>query len=380
MDEQRLELLRMMPYEDYLKTPEWAEKRKRALEWSQNRCQVCYTSSDLDVHHRTYERRGNEQMSDLIVLCHSCHTLFHAAQRLEHEHPPLQIGNVMQETLMDIEQVYSARVEQKEEQIATGYPDLDALLGGLSGGEVIVLAGREAIGKSTLALNIAYRVAKENQNVVYFSLQHNKTHLLHRFLSSRSHIPSQNLSTGRLVDEDWEGIEQAVNQLGSLPIWIYDNAELSPADIEASLIQLCDEEEQFSVDLVIIDDIHLLGAASSQREKRTQQLYTTLQTLKLLARKYHIPILVTSQVAQPKKPLSQIPQVADLVSPGIIEQVADVICFLHREEVYDPVTARKNIADIIVAKNVHGPLGEIPLFYAPHFFGFTELEIDNSDA
>lgn len=369
LDEKRLQELRTMPYQAYLQTPEWQEKRDQALESAGHRCQLCNSDDSLNVHHRSYERRGNEESSDLTVLCRACHSLFHdRVPTEEQEHGFYPISDIMQKYL---EHTYIDDVNG----IETGYRDLDWLLGGgFQNSDLILLGGRPGFGKTSLALNIALKTAIAGNSVAIFSLEMDKQQLIRRLLSMDSGIDLHRIKNSQFDSEEEKQFFASVRMIGELPIWISD--EISTIDSMRRQLHLLIAVSK-KVDFVIIDYIGLIEPDKyTKRQNSEQQIRAISRSLKLLAREFNIPVLVLCQLSREvERRADKTPQLSDLRDSGAQEQDADVVILMYKEDVYDTYTAKVNLVDVIVAKHRNGPLGETTLYFRKECTAFMDLEI-----
>lgn len=368
LNEKRLQELRTMPYQAYLQTPEWQEKRDQALERSGHRCQLCNSDDSLNVHHRTYERRGNEELSDLTVLCRQCHNLFHDhVPTEEQEHSFHHISDMMQE-------FFDRTDSGKPSGVVTGYMDLDRLLGGgFQKSDLILLGGRPSFGKTSLALNIALRTACAGNSVAIFSLEMDRHQLFNRLVAISSRIDLHHIRTGLLLDEQLDEIILSCGTLADFPIWISD--EIATVDsMRHQLHQLIAASKK--VDFVIIDYIGLIEPDKhTKKQNSEQQIRAISRSLKLLAREFDIPVLVLCQLSREvDKRIDKCPQLSDLRDSGAQEQDADVVLLMYKEDVYNPNTERINLIDVIAAKHRNGPIGEITLCFRKELTQFLDLE------
>jgi len=259
--------------------------------------------------------------------------------------------------------------------VPTGFADLDNILSGLQKSDLIVLAARPSMGKTSLALNVAeYAAVEENIPICIFSLEMSKDQLIDRLLSTRSRVDSWKLRTGNLSEDDFKSIGRAMGILSEAPIYIDDTPAISVMEIRTKARRLLAENK---IGLVIVDYLQLMegrGAPSSEIN-RVQEISDISRALKSLARELNIPVLAISQLSRAVEQRSpQIPQLSDLRESGSIEQDADVVIFIYREGYYDRDSERKNIADILVKKHRNGPVGEIELYFAAENLQFRNLE------
>jgi len=279
------------------------------------------------------------------------------------------VKNMLPETFERIDRLHKNKGELRG--IPTGFDDLDMMLGGLQKSDLVILAARPSMGKTSFALNIALNAATDNnkKTVGIFSLEMSKDQLVDRLISSISHVDSYRLRSGDLREEDFPAIGQAMATLDEAPIFIDDSVGISVMEMRAKARRL---KMEYGLDLIIIDYLQLMGG---NMENRVQEISEISRALKGLARELDIPVVALSQLNRAlemrpdKKPL-----LSDLRESGSIEQDADVVMFVYRDEYYNHDTERKNIADIIVRKHRNGPTGEISLYFSAGQMRFMNLE------
>lgn len=260
--------------------------------------------------------------------------------------------------------------------LSTGFPDLDNILAGLQKSDLIILASRPSLGKSSLALNFALNIAKNEKVAVgIFSLEMSKDQIVDRLISAQSGVDLWRLRTGRLSDEgdesDFIRIQQAMAVLSEAPIYIDDAASSNILQMRAMARRLQAEK---GLGLVIVDYLQLVEPRNSQASV-VQQMSEISRSLKGLARELNVPVLALSQLSRAVEHRTPpIPRLSDLRESGSIEQDADVVMFIHREDRYHPETERKNIADIIIAKHRNGPVGKVELYFDERITSFRSLE------
>lgn len=257
--------------------------------------------------------------------------------------------------------------------IPTGYRGLDNLLAGLQNSDLIILAARPSMGKTSFVLNIAQHVAaKEGIPVGIFSLEMSKEQLIDRLLSSESGIDSWKLRTGNLEDSDFEKINKAMGVLSEAPIFIDDSAMSNVMEMRTKARRLQSEHD---LGLIIIDYLQLMSGRNAGGENRVQEISEISRGLKGLARELNVPVIALSQLSRSVEMRSpKIPQLADLRESGSIEQDADVVMFIYREDYYEKDSERKNIADILVRKHRNGPTGDIELYFAAEQMLFKNID------
>lgn len=392
---ERREELRTMPYEQYLQTPEWQERREQALARAEQRCQVCNTSEGLDAHHRTYERRGNEHSADITVLCRSCHALFHAMQRLKDQPQSFaRAGDLVNERLNESEANQPPPGKAFLPGVPTGYEELDRCLGGMQPGDLLVFAGRPQMRADLFALNIALNAAKQNFSTAFFSLTQTKEQITQQLLSIVSGLYSQYIQYNIVREEDVLRVVEAADLLDEIPLWVCNDVGVSLLDIRTRLFRFLEEQQEMGVDLVIIEGAAFLDAEqSSNRGSSYQQFASTLRSLKLLAREFSVPLLVTYSLSKLGDTSKQAKaQLADIQPAGLVEQFADVISLLDvvwpKREWYgrdafaftfDQEEPIKYMVGIDIAFNRHGPSGELHVYYNEGCGLFRDLEVASDE-
>ncbi|HEX6995186.1 MAG TPA: replicative DNA helicase [Gammaproteobacteria bacterium] len=255
--------------------------------------------------------------------------------------------------------------------ISTGFTDMDRMTAGLQRGDLIIIAGRPSMGKTTFAMNIAENAAiGANVPVAVFSMEMSAEQLSFRMIGSIGRVSQSHLRTGRLTDEDWSRIESAVSMMSNAPIFIDDSAGLTPTDVRARARRLKREQ---GLGLVVVDYLQLMQVTGTT-ENRATEISEISRSLKALAKELDVPVIALSQLNRSvEQRTDKKPVMSDLRESGAIEQDADLIVFIYREEVYDPDTPRKGIADIIIAKQRNGPVGEFHLTFLGEFTKFENL-------
>ena len=263
--------------------------------------------------------------------------------------------------------------------IPTGYKDMDNILAGLQRADLIVLAARPSMGKTALALNLAHNVSvKAGLPVLIFSLEMSKEQLVDRMLAAEADVDAWNLRTGNLSDSDFEKIGQAMGALSEAPIFIDDTPSITVSEMRTKARR---EGHRRELGLIIVDYLQLMsgGTRFSSEGNRVQEISEISRGLKGIARELNVPLLALSQLSRSvENRHPQIPQLADLRESGSIEQDADVVAFIYREEYYNPETDRKNITDIFVKKHRNGPTGAIEIYFDREKQRFSSLDTKHS--
>jgi replicative DNA helicase len=288
----------------------------------------------------------------------------------------------LKQDLVSIESILTESFDRMEELhrnkgalrgIATGYHDLDNMTAGFQRSDLIILAARPAMGKTTLVTNLAYNVATiAKQPVLFFSLEMSKEQLVDRMLADASGVDAWNIRTGNLSDDDFSKISEAMGELAEAPIFIDDTPGLSVLEMRTKARRAMHEHQ---LGLVIVDYLQLMQGNGNSNGNRVQEISEISRGLKLIARELNVPVIGLSQLSRQVESRSpQIPQLADLRESGSIEQDADIVMFIYREAYYNPETERENITDLIIAKHRNGPTGKVELYFHPERLRFMSLD------
>ena len=262
--------------------------------------------------------------------------------------------------------------------VATGFDDLDKRTAGLQAGDLVVIAGRPSMGKTTLALNIAENAAIGHAVATgIFSMEMPKEQVTLRMIGSIGRVDQSHLRSGRLTEEDWTRINSSVSMMSSAPIFVDDAPGLTPTEVRARSRRL---KREHDLGLVIVDYLQLMQVSGST-ENRATEISEISRSLKGLARELNVPVVALSQLNRSVEQRNdKRPVMSDLRESGAIEQDADVIIFIYREEVYDPETIKKGVADIIIGKQRNGPTGMFPLTFKGEYTKFeSHIPDDYSD-
>lgn len=280
------------------------------------------------------------------------------------------IKDVLLSTFERIEQLYNSKGGITG--VPTGFPDLDAMTSGLQPSDLILVAARPSMGKTAFALNIAQNAAiKHKIPVAIFSLEMSKEQLVQRMLCAESNVDSHKLRTGRLDEDDWPKLARAMGPLSEAPIFIDDTPAITCLEIRAKARRLKAEK---GLGLIVIDYLQLI-AGRGQTENRQQEISEISRSLKALARELNVPVLALSQLSRaPDVRSDHRPVLSDLRESGSQEQDSDLVAFLYREDYYNPNTDRKNIAEVIIAKQRNGPTGKVELLWLSQYTKFVSIE------
>jgi replicative DNA helicase len=260
--------------------------------------------------------------------------------------------------------------------VPTGFRDLDQITGGLQRSDLIILAARPGVGKTSLAMSLAYNVATLYQGTVaIFSLEMGREQLVQRLLAMDTRIDSHRLRIGNIPDHELRVVMEAMGRMASLPIYIEDTAGVSIMDVRSKARRL---QSQAGIDLIVIDYLQLMQGRRS--ENRVQEVGEISRGLKALARELNVPVLALSQLSRAVEGrTSHVPMLSDLRESGSIEQDADIVMFIYREELYDQNTDKKGIAEVHIAKHRNGPVGVVPMRFEAATTRFADLSYRTPD-
>ncbi len=263
--------------------------------------------------------------------------------------------------------------------IRTGYRDLDNMTAGLQRSDLIILAARPAMGKTTLVTNLAYNVATiAKEPVLFFSLEMSKEQLVDRMLADASGVDSWNIRTGNLTDDDFGKISEAMGEMAEAPIYIDDTPGLSVLEMRTKARR---KHHESPLGLIIVDYLQLMQAMNNHNGNRVQEVSEISRGLKLIARELNVPLIALSQLSRSVESRNPpIPQLSDLRESGSIEQDADIVSFIYRPGYYEPDNPEvQNITDLIIAKHRNGPVGKVQLYFHPERLRFMSLDKRHKD-
>jgi replicative DNA helicase len=281
-----------------------------------------------------------------------------------------RLGEVVAGTLDEIES--AGHRGEGMVGVPTGFADLDRLTNGLHPGQMIVIAARPAIGKSTLALDFARAASiKHQQASVVFSLEMSRSEITMRLLSAEGRVPLQKMRNGSMGDDDWQKLAQIQGKLTEAPLFIDDSPNMSLMEIRAKCRRL---KQKHDLKLVIIDYLQLMSSGK-RVESRQQEVSEFSRALKLLAKELEVPVIALSQLNRgPEQRTDKKPAMSDLRESGSIEQDADMVILLHREDAYERESPRAGEADLIVAKHRNGPTDVITVAFQGHYSRFVDMQ------
>lgn len=280
------------------------------------------------------------------------------------------IKDILIDTFEMIEKLYNKKVHISG--ISTGFIDLDLKTSGLNPSDLIMIAARPGMGKSALVLNMAHHIAvKQKMPVAVFSLEMAKEQMVNRILCSDALVDNMKVRTGKLEEEDWIKLGKSLADLSDAPIYIDDTPGLSAAELRAKCRKMKLEK---NIGVIIIDYLQLMSGKGKSGENRQQEISEISRSLKILAKELGVPVIALSQLSRATESRTdKRPMLSDLRESGSIEQDADIVMFIYRDDYYNPDTEKKNIAEVIIAKNRSGSTGTIELVWQGQFTKFNNL-------
>jgi len=283
----------------------------------------------------------------------------------------VSVRDVLDEAFERIDKLHEHRGQTRG--VPSGFKLLDNILSGFQKSDLVVVASRPSIGKTSLVLSFALNAATAGYAVGMFHLEMSKDQVVDRLISAQSGIDSWRLRTGNLREEDFNKLSDAMSTLADMQIYIDDSPSSNVMEMRTKARRLQAEKK---LDLLIVDYLQLMEARKSS-ESRVQEVSEISRGLKALAKELNVPVIAVSQLSREveKRP-RKIPQLSDLRESGAIEQDADVVMFIYREDYYNKDTDRQNVADIIIAKHRNGPIGQIELYFKPEIMTFRTLETE----
>ncbi len=306
------------------------------------------------------------------ILDKSEQVLFAVSQKFAQD-KFVAVKDVLSETFERINEIHENRGQLRG--VPTGFKDLDNLLAGFQKSDLIILAARPSMGKTAFALNIGCHVAaREKIPVGIFSLEMSRDQLVDRLLTMETGIDSWRMRTGNLREDDFSKLNYAMGILSEAPLYIDDSAMLSVMDVRAKARRLQSEK---GLGLLIIDYLQLMDGShkGGGEQNRVQEVSDISRGLKALARELNIPVIALSQLSRAVEMRTpKIPMLSDLRESGSIEQDADVVMFLYREDYYDPETEKQGITQVLIKKHRNGPVGDVDLFFHKEFGRFASVE------
>lgn len=281
------------------------------------------------------------------------------------------LANVLERGFLEIERLFNNKGSITG--VGSGIRDLDAKTSGFQKGDMVLIAARPSMGKTTFSLNIAEHAAlREGKSVVIFSLEMSKEQLAYKLLCSEANVDMLKLRTGNLDDDDWERIARATGPLSKARIYIDDTAGLSVMEMRSKCRKI---KMEHGIDMILIDYLQLMSGSSGS-ESRQQEVSEISRSIKALAKEMECPVIALSQLSRaPEQRADHRPMLSDLRESGSIEQDADVVMFLYRDEYYNKETEEKNIGECIIAKQRNGPVGTVKMAWIGAHSKFANLEL-----
>jgi replicative DNA helicase len=297
--------------------------------------------------------------------------VFAIAEQTPSQGGPTSIKSVLMKAVEKIDELY-----HKGSAITgmpTGLNDLDKMTSGLQPSDLVIVAGRPSMGKTTLTMNMAEHAAIIGKKpVLVFSMEMPADSLAMRMMSSLGRIDQHRIRTGQLSDDDWPRITSAVHMLSDAPLFIDDTPGLSPAEMRSRARRLMREQGQLG--LIVVDYLQLMQVPGFKGDNRTAEISEISRSLKSLAKELQVPVIALSQLNRSlEQRTDKRPVMSDLRESGAIEQDADLICFIYRDEVYNPESLDKGCAEIIIAKQRNGPIGKVKVAFLGQFTRFEDL-------
>ncbi len=312
---------------------------------------------------------GSEEVTNILDSAEKM-ILSVSSRKMGGEFTPIK--SIIFDAFNKIEQLYASKGSITG--LSTGFKDLDKLTSGLQPSDLILIAARPSMGKTAFVLNIAQHIGiAEKKAVAFFSLEMSKEQLVQRMLCAESAIDSQRLRIGELEAKDWTKLVSGADRLSAAPIFIDDTAGITVMEMRSKARRL---KIEHNLSLIIIDYLQLMQGSSKGKgsENRQQEISEISRSLKALAREINVPVIALSQLSrsvesrQVKKPM-----LSDLRESGSLEQDADIVAFLYRDDYYNPDSDKKNITEVIIAKHRNGPVDTVQLFFHKQFTKFSDL-------
>jgi replicative DNA helicase len=283
----------------------------------------------------------------------------------------ISLSDILESTFDRLEELHNNKGSLRG--LKTGFRDLDNKTAGFQKSDLIIIGARPAMGKTTLVTNLMYNVATINQKgVLMFSLEMSKEQITDRMLADASNVDSWNIRTGNFKGDDFMKLTEAMSEMSEAPVWIDDTPGMNVSQMRTKARRAVHDHD---IGMVVIDYLQLMYGTSNYGGNRVQELSEISRGLKLMAKELNVPVIALSQLSRTVESRSpQIPQLADLRESGSIEQDADIVMFIYREDYYNPETDRQHITDLIIAKHRNGPTGKIELYFHPERLRFMSLD------
>lgn len=288
------------------------------------------------------------------------------------------IGSVAQAAFENLERTYNAKSDGGITGIASGFNDLDKMTAGFQKSDFIIVAARPSVGKTAWALNVAQNVAiRKKETVAIFSLEMGAEQLVNRMICAEGDVDAGRMRTGRLLEDDWAKVTGAISTLAEANIFIDDSPAITVQEIRTKCRRLKKEK---GLGMILIDYLQLI-ASRGRRENRQQEVSEISRTLKQIARELEVPVIALSQLSRAvEQRQDKRPMMSDLRESGSLEQDADIVAFLYRDDYYDKTSEAKGIIEIILAKQRNGPTGTVELAFLKEFNKFVNLDRKHEEA
>ena len=314
---------------------------------------------------------GYDETQEVDVLMDQAEKKIFDAIQSRNQKGYSSIKDILVDTFTELEQLYNQK--QHITGVPTGFADLDYKTAGFHNSDLILVAARPAMGKSAFALNIAsYAATRGNIPVAIFSLEMSKEQMVNRILCSEAMVDSNKVRTGKIDDEDWAKLAEASGTLSESKIFIDDTPGISIMEIRAKCRKLKLEQ---NIGMVVIDYLQLVQGSGKRGASREQEIAEISRSLKILAKEINVPVIALSQLSRaPEQRPDHRPMLSDLRESGSIEQDADIVMFLYRDDYYNEDSEKKNIAEVILAKHRSGSTGTVELLWLGNYTKFANIE------
>lgn len=340
---------------NFVPTASHAEQYADIVAQKAMRRRLISTATDLS-------QMGYDESLGLRELIEEAETKLFSVSQQQVKQSIVSIEDILAQSFERLDDLHKDK--QQLRGIPTGYTDIDNMMAGLQRSDLFILAARPSMGKTAFVLNLAHNVAVlAKEPVLIYSLEMSKEQLVDRLLSMQSGVDAWALRTGNLTDSDFEKIGEAMGVLSEAPIYIDDTPGITVSDMRTKARR---EAHQHKLGLVIVDYLQLMSGGSrfGGDGNRVQEISEISRGLKGVARELDVPLIALSQLSRSVESRTpQIPQLSDLRESGSIEQDADIVAFLYREDYYNPESERKNIMDVLVKKHRNGPVGNVELYF-----------------
>lgn len=312
---------------------------------------------------------GEREVTELLDFAET--KVFAIAEQTGGDKGPENIKSILAKAVEKIDTLYHNG--DALTGLATGLSDLDEMTSGLQPSDLVIVAGRPSMGKTTLVMNMAEHAAiKSGRPVLVFSMEMPADSLAMRMMSSLGRIDQHRIRTGKLDDDDWPRVTSAVHMLSEAPLFIDDTPALSPAEMRTRARRLAKEHGRLG--LIVVDYLQLMKVPGFKADNRTAEISEISRSLKSLAKELEVPVVALSQLNRSlEQRHDKRPVMSDLRESGAIEQDADLICFIYRDEVYNEDSPDKGVAEIIIAKQRNGPIGKVRVAFLGKYTRFEDL-------